>query len=50
MDHQRFIEERCTVRILEIISGILDGGEGMEKGLDRLWSGLVFLRIFWEIF
>ena len=46
----RFIEGRRMARILEIISGILDGGEGMEKGLDRLWSGLVFLRIFWEIF
>jgi hypothetical protein len=28
MDYQRFIEERRMARILEIISGILDG-EGM---------------------
>jgi hypothetical protein len=28
--HQRFIGERRVARILEIISGILDGGEGME--------------------
>jgi hypothetical protein len=31
MDYQRFIEERRMARILKIISGILDGGEGMEN-------------------
>ena len=45
-----FIKERRMARILEIISGILDGGEGMEW----VWVGfvvaLVFLEIFWEVF
>lgn len=31
MDHHSFIKERGTARILEIISGILDGGEGVGE-------------------
>ena len=48
MDHQRFIEERCTVRILEIISGILDGGEGVGKVWVGFGVALVFLENFLE--
>jgi hypothetical protein len=46
--HQRFIGERHMSRILEIISGFLDGGEGVEK----VWVGfrvaLIFIGIFWD--
>ena len=44
----RFIEGRRMARILEIISGILDGGEGVGK----VWVGfgvvLIFIGIFWD--
>jgi hypothetical protein len=46
--HQRFIGERRMARILEIISGFLDGGEGVGK----VWVGfrvaLIFIGIFWN--
>ena len=50
MCYQRSFEERRVSRILEIISGILDGGEGVGKGLGRLWSGSNIYRIFLENF
>jgi hypothetical protein len=46
MDYHRFIEERRMARISKIISGILDGGEGMGN----VWVGsgvsLIFIGIF----
>ena len=47
-DHQRFNGERHMARILKIICGFLDGGEGVGK----VWVGfgvvLIFIGIFWD--
>jgi len=44
----RFIEGRRMARILEIISGILDGGEGVGKVWVGFGVALVFLENFLE--
>ena len=44
----RFIEGRRMARILEIISGILDGGEGVRKVWVGFGVALNFLGFFWK--
>ena len=47
-DHQRFNGERHMARILKIICGFLDGGEGVGKVWVGFGVALVFLEIFLE--
>ena len=47
-DHQRFNGERHMERILKIICGFLDHGEGVVKVWVGFGVALVFLEIFLE--
>ena len=47
-DHQRFNGERHMARILKIICGFLDGGEGVGKVWVGFGVALIFIGIFWK--